>query len=110
MPDEPADGPPNAPRRPLDYATPAPDAEIRQPPTRRRDTLIALLLTIVWAWASVMSGVASDFVTIPLPKKLAITLGTTVIFVMLARVWNWGCLIAFALFAAWIVGVMWFWN
>jgi hypothetical protein len=100
----------NAASRRLECAAPRAGTVKHTPPTRRRDTLIALFLAILWVWACGMAGVASDFTTIPLPKKLAIMVSSSAIFALLARVRSWGCFIAFAVLAAWIVGVMWFWN
>jgi hypothetical protein len=71
-------------------------------------------VAVAWAAAAMGSGVSSDRIRIPLPKKVAITVGAVVIAAVMARDADngrrAGCLAVFLLSAMALIGVMWFWN
>ena len=72
---------------------------------------IVIGMAIAWPLVALMSGVASDFVRVPLAKKIAISASATVIYVSLHAtltrvVWAF----VFLFVALWMIGVMWFWN
>ena len=71
------------------------------------------VLGLVWIIVSMASGIASDRVSIPLPKKIALSLcGAICAVLALTSVRDrlLGVRIGFAWLAALMMLVMWFWN
>ena len=107
-------GEPSSSERPLtlDYANPRDDARSRT----RWDCAILItanVLACLWPLVAGFAGVSSDYVRIPLAKKVALSTSALVISVLLLAVHGRprpGCAISFVLLALWLVAVMWFWN
>lgn len=94
-----------------DYQSPV--AEIPIPPRVRLLRTIILLMGWGWVVASQLAGISGDRVTIPLPKKIALTLSACIIAGLLLwadRNRGAGCIVAFFFYAFGMVAVMWFWN
>ena len=66
-----------------------------------------------WCVGIVVAGVGEDRTVIPLPKKVGLTAGAGAIVALFALRRTYaglGCGVVFALAAAFLLAVMWFWN
>ena len=107
----PEDAPPPKPLHELGYHRPP----VVVPLTRRAIAaeVVTIVLAVLWPFGAMFAGTASDHVTIPVPKKLALTTSAAIVTALLFNLHGrhrFGCGGLFALVAFWLVAVMWFWN
>jgi hypothetical protein len=110
MSDDRGRGSSDPPKQSLAYAP----ADLSPRTRAHRYAPLVWAMALTWVLVAMASGVSSDRVLIPLPKKITITAAGIVIVATLAhdadRLWRVGCLFAFLLAAMALIGVMWFWN